>query len=363
MLKQTLLAGIVSFTALASFINYRFINLPKSIGITIITFTFALMLMLLMRLNVHIVDPIVACLSGVDFSQTVLHGLISYILFASSLNINRVALKEFRWFILSLATLSVLISTLIIGIATWCVLQIFALPISIYYCLAFGALISPTDPIAVLATLKRINQTSSLKIKFAGEALFNDGIGIVLFLVFYELAITQEQSFSLIHALNFFIQGALGGILCGMILAYIGIWVLRSIKDVHEAFLFTFALVTAGYTLSDSVLHVSGVLAISTCGIIIGSKLNAILSGKRLKTAFQEIWEVIDELLNTILFVLIGLECLTINFNSSVLLACLAVIGITLGSRLMSLLIPACFIHKFRTQEQLQELWLLSWGD
>jgi CPA1 family monovalent cation:H+ antiporter len=359
---QHIIAGVVTFTALTSYVNYRFIKLPKSVGLTLITFILALIVRTLGAFYPAEFETVIAFTSNVDFNQALLHGMIGFLLFAGALQVNMSDLLADKWLIATLATLSVFISAIIIGATTWCLAQIFSFNIPLSYALMFGALISPTDPIAVMSILKKNRVDKSLKIKFAGEALFNDGIGIVLFIGFMGLASEQYGSFKVSELFLYFLRETLGGVVIGLILGKFVVSLLRTITQFEEALLVTLALVTGGYYFADIVIDVSGVISIAIAGIMIGANLDKLPMSKREILQLKDVWKVIDELLNALLFVLIGLEFLSLHFTADVIILCIGIIAMVVVSRWISIALPISIVPAFRNKNPFNVIWLLSWG-
>ena len=245
--------------------------------------------------------------------------MLSFLLFAGAIHINARKLKKERWPVLVLSTLGILISTTLVGGMTWGLFGLFHLPIPFIYCLLFGALISPTDPIAVLAILKEAKIPSSLELKISGESLFNDGVAVVVFVTLLDAARTGVSTVDFLTVGKLFLQEAVGGLLFGALLGYIGYYALRSIDDYKVEVLVTLAIVMGGYLIAGH-LHVSGPLAMVVAGIITGNKVKDEALSDTSRDYLDKFWELVDEILNAILFLLIGLEMLIIKINIMVLI-------------------------------------------
>ena len=362
MSSQLIMAGVVTFTAFTSYVNYRFIKLPKSVGLTAITFFLALTIRVLVGICPEEFGEMVSFANSIDLNQTLLHGMIGFLLFAGALQINMRDLLQEKWLIGTLSTISVMISAMIIGTTTWCLAQIFGLQLPLSYALMFGALISPTDPIAVMAVLKSCRADKSLRIKFAGEALFNDGIGIVLFITFLGVASKEYSILNLPELVLYFVRESIGGVMVGCVFGWVTIAILRTINQFEEALLITLALVTGGYYFADVFVDVSGVIAMAIAGLMVGANLDKVPMSKREIVQLKDVWKVIDELLNTLLFVLIGLEFLSLNFNVEMVILGLGIIAMVVVARWISLALPISIVPAFRVKNPPNMIWLLSWG-
>ena len=340
------LAGVlITLTAISSYINYRYVKLPKSIGITIITLFLSLFMIVGTKIGFNISGNVFI---GVKFNDTFLHGMLSFLLFAGSLHVNVIELSRYKTLITYLATFSVIFSTLFIGYCLYVLTQIFCINLPFYYCFVFGALISPTDPIAVLGILKIIKAPKSLELKIAGEALFNDGMGIVLFFVALSLAYGKNADLSLDTMVFYFFRQGVGGLILGLIIGYFSAILLRNVNDPEITIIFTLGLVSGGYYISHYIFEVSGPICMASAGLVIS---NMIKNGEMTEDTMIRLcsfWELLDEVLNAILFVLIGLEFIGIRFDIYTLLSVFVSIFIALFGRWLSILIPIYGLTYFR---------------
>lgn len=354
--------GILVFvTAISSIINYQYIKLPKSIGLTIITLILSLLVALLGKLGWDVYTPAEQLLAGIDFNETFLHGMLGFLLFAASLNINTVELAKHKTIVGLLATVSVLLSTIFVGFCTFALTLYLGMNIPLEYCLVFGALISPTDPITTLGILKSANAPKSLEMKIAGEALFNDGMGIVLFVVLLGVAMGSQETWTVQGATLFFIRQGFGGLVVGCAMGWLAATLLRRIDNDEVAIIVTLAVVTAGYSFSHHVAHVSGAISMTMSGLIVGRLLQ---KGKMSKDTIQRLdsfWELVDDLLNAVLFVLIGLEFLTLKFTLNTTLAAVGAIVIVIAGRWVSVAIPVGCMSIFRKYSHNVVL-IMTWG-
>ncbi len=351
---------LITISALFAYINHRFIGLPTTIGVMIIAMATSLLIYLLGQLGFADFEAEVEnILAGIDFNKTLMHGMLSFLLFAGALHVNLNDLRQQKWVILSLATLGVCTSTFLVGLITYFLLAALACDLPFIYCLLFGALISPTDPIAVMATLKRLGVSKQLSTSIAGESLFNDGVGVVVFVVLL-LVLQMPSEITFAHVGVIFLEEAIGGIVFGVVLGGICYYLTSTIDDYKVEVLITLALVMGGYTLA-LYLHTSGPIAIVVAGLITGSVLRQRSMSDKTRQSVDDFWELIDEILNVVLFALIGLEMLIIPFELQWFWGGLALIPIILLVRFVSVGFPITVI---RTQKELPKnlIKILVWG-
>lgn len=352
-------AIIISLTAGFSYLNYRILRLPVTIGVMVIALVTSLLLHGIDFLGFHLEEQAAAWLQSIDFNKTLLHGMLSFLLFAGALHVNLHDLFDQKWAIGSLATLGILLSTFLVGTFTWWVLALVGLPLPYLACLVFGALISPTDPIAVLGILKHANAPKSLEVKITGESLFNDGVGIVVFIILAELA-AGTHALTMSHVLGLFAQEAVGGVLLGLGLGALACSLLRSIDQYQIEVMITLAIVTGGYALA-SAWHLSGPIAVVVAGLMVGNHGRAHAMSDTTREHLDTFWELIDEILNAVLFVLIGLEVLVLTFPYQQLLAGVFVIPLILLSRLLAIGAPMSLLRLVRSFTP-GAVWLMTWG-
>jgi len=336
-------AILISVSALFAYINHRFIGLPTTIGVMIIALLVSLLAYITSLMgfgDLH--GDATRLLEGVDFNETLLHGMLSFLLFAGALHVNLHDLRKQKLIILSLATVGVCLSTFLVATASYYLLGLLSLHLPYIYCLLFGALISPTDPIAVMATVKRLGVSKELETTIAGESLFNDGVGVVVFMVLLIL-LQNPEHISVGYVAVLFAEEALGGILFGLVLGGIGYYLLNTIDNYKVEVLITLALVMGGYGLAMS-LHTSGPIAVVVAGLITGSVLREHAMSDRTRQSVDDFWELVDEILNVILFALIGLEVLIIPFEPQWLVAGLLLIVVVILIRVVSVGVPVRLI-------------------
>ena len=354
-----ILAIVMSLTAGFSYLNYRFIGLPVTIGVMVMALVVSLLLQGIDLLGFHLEDRAAGWLRSIDFNKTLLHGMLSFLLFAGALHVNFDDLLDQKWAIGSLATVGILLSTFLVGTFTYWVLALTGVPLAYLTCLIFGALISPTDPIAVLSILKNANAPKSLAVKITGESLFNDGVGVVVFLVLVELAAGTHEP-TVTHIVGLFVQEAVGGFVFGLGLGYLTYWLVKSIDSYQVEVMITLAAVTGGYALA-SALHLSGPLAVVVAGLLVGNHGRVSGMSDKTREHLDTFWELVDEILNAVLFVLIGLEVLVLTFTQEYLLASTLMIPLVLLSRTAAIGVPIALLSRVRSFTP-GATWLMTWG-
>ncbi len=326
-------AMLVVAAAVLGYVNHHFIRLPHVIGLTVMGAVAAIGLLLANEFipGVTLDDSVARLLVEMNFTQTLLEGMLSFLLFAGALHVDLDRLKADWVPVLLLSTVGVLVSTVLVGLAMWGVGTLLALPIAPIWYFVFGALIAPTDPVSVLGVLKEENVEESLQATVAGESLFNDGVGIVVFVILLGAAVTG-QDFSLAEGARLFVVEAGGGILIGLIAGYMGFRAMRSMDEYALEVTITLAVVMGGYALC-SYLHVSGPLAMAVAGLLIGNQGVTYAMSDQTRDYVIKFWELIDELLNSVLFLLIGLEMIALVPGVPHAILGLLAIPITLAAR------------------------------
>ena len=349
---------LVCLSAGFSYLNHRYIKLPVTIGLMAMALAMSLVLLCLGKLGFGIESQARSFVQRIDFGEALLHGMLSFLLFAGALHVNLDDLLDQKWFIGTLACGGVLVSTAIVGSLTYLGLEWLGHPIPLIAAFLFGALISPTDPIAVLGILKNANAPKRLEIKITGESLFNDGVGVAVFLVLLAMAesgrVTPEAMGWLL------LQEAVGGIVLGLALGYGAYLMLKSIDQHSVEILITLALVMGGYAVADA-LHTSGPIAVVVAGLLIGNHGRHLAMSDTTREYLDTFWELIDELLNAVLFVLIGLEVLVLRFQDEYLFAGLLAIPLVLFARFVSVSLPVQFFRLFEDLTNRATV-ILTWG-
>ena len=357
--------AIISLAALFSYINYRWLKLPNTIGLMILAVITSVSIIASQSIAPSFYESFCHLVYEIDFKTILLEVMLSFLLFAGALHINIHDLQEQKKSVFLFATIGVLISTFLIGAAVYLVAPFLNLPIPFLHCLLFGALISPTDPIAVIAILKEAKVSKDLEMKIEGESLFNDGIGVVVFtgillLIEAQHGIGGEGSVAQ-EVLYLFACEALGGILYGLVIGF-GAW--KLIKSIQEnsslAILLTLALAMGGYSLAHA-LEVSGPLAMVVAGLIIGNKITEPPFSVHCREQIHSLWEILDDTLNAILFVLIGLVIHLLKFESNFLWLGLLCIFIVLIARFVSVFLPFSLL-KHKDSSFYKIVSVMSWG-
>jgi CPA1 family monovalent cation:H+ antiporter len=327
-------------TALLAYLNHRFVGLPTAIGVMAIALVLSLGVLGLDMLGIDhgLRQYEESFLKQVDFSEVLMQGMLSLLLFAGALHVDLSALKRFRWQVASLALLGTVASTFLIGFGMHCVLPWIGVSLPLVYCLLFGALISPTDPIAVLGILRSAGAPKTMEIVIAGESLFNDGVGVVVFsLLLGTLASGAFPGAG--QAFEMLVREAGGGIAFGWLLGYLTFRLLKSIDQYQVEVMLTLAAVMGGYALASR-LHISGPLAMVVAGLIVGNGGRAKAMSDTTLRYIDMFWELVDEMLNAVLFVLLGMEVLLVDISRTLLFGGLAAIIVTLAARALTVGLP-----------------------
>ncbi|WP_035092826.1 cation:proton antiporter [Aquimarina macrocephali] len=355
---------IFAIAAFFNFVNYKWLKLPTTIGLMLMSLATILIITISKSIIPEFYQFFCDIVTNSDFRSLLLDGILSFLLFAGALHVNIDELAKEKWPILLFATFGVLISTFIVGGLTFGTAQLIGLELPFLHALLFGALISPTDPIAVMAILKKANIAKSLGIKIEGESLFNDGIGVVVFSAILILSGMGEHPIegSITSEIGkLFLEEAIGGILYGGLLGFIGYQSIKSVKDNPQlAVMISLAIVMGGYAFA-SLIHVSGPLAMVVAGMIIGNKLNIATNKGPTRKMLNDIWEVLDDVFNGILFVLIGLAIHLLKFDLDHLILGSIAILIVLISRFISVFIPYSLL-KHSENNPIKTVTILTWG-
>jgi CPA1 family monovalent cation:H+ antiporter len=358
-----LLAILITLAAVLGWVNQRFLRLPATIGLMVLSMVFSLLLVALGKAGVADFGFLIGALERVDFDEALLNGMLGALLFAGALHININDLRDNKWVISLLASIGVVSSTFMVGGGSWFLFRALGLEIPFLFALLFGALISPTDPIAVGAILRKAGVPRSLLVKITGESLFNDGVGVVLFLLILGVAVgggghgmeaaaqgaatSADGGIGVGEVLSLLAVEILGGFLFGGLLGWIVYRMLRSVDAYQVEILLTLALVTGGYALAQT-LHVSGPLAMVVAGLLIGNRGRALAMSEATVQHLDSFWELSDEFLNSVLFVMIGIEVLILDLGPGFLVAGLLTIPLVLVARFMSVGAPVQFLRRFR---------------
>ena len=327
-------------TALLAYLNHRFIGLPTTIGVMVTALVLSLVLVGLDAAGTghYLRQYEESLLRSIDFSDVLMQGMLSLLLFAGALHVDLSELKAYRWQVAVLAVFGTLLSTVVVGYGMWLALPLAGQPLPLLYCLLFGALISPTDPIAVMGILKASGAPQAMELVIVGESLFNDGIGVVIFSLLLGILVSGTTPTSG-QAAELLLREAGGGVLFGLMLGYITFRLLKSVDNYQVEVLLTLAAVTGGYALASQ-LHISGPLAMVVAGLMIGNQGRALAMSDTTRLYVDMFWELLDSILNAVLFVLIGMEVLLVAFSASELVAGIIAVTVTLLARLLTVGLP-----------------------
>ncbi len=351
---------LIVLTAAFSYLNFRFIKLPPTIGLMLISLLCSLLILVVAKFYPDVLEQPVSIIKSLDFSTLLMRSMLSFLLFAGAIHINTGKLKRELIPIITYSTVGILISTTLIGFAMYFTFWLFGLAVPFIYCFLFGALISPTDPIAVLGILKEAKIPPSLEIKIAGESLFNDGVGVVIFISILEIADIGPGNLSFGQIAAFFLREAGGGLIWGLVLGYAGYSLLKSIDNYQVEVLITIAMVMGGYLFAQF-LHISGPLAMVVAGLITGNKGKQEAMSDITRDYMSKFWELVDEILNALLFLLIGLEMIVFTFNQKIVWVGFSAILIVLLARFISVFLPTLFLS-FRKSFERDLIPILTWG-
>ena len=355
---------IFLIATILSFINYKWIKLPATIGTMILALGLASIITLSKSVAPNFYQLFCDLVIAADFKTLLLDVLLSILLFAGAIHINIRELEKERWFILLFASLGVLISTFIVGGLLYLLTQAFGVDVPFVYTLLFGALISPTDPIAVLAILKKTNISKSLELKIEGESLFNDGIGVVVFtsILLVTGVMSEHESSALFgEIIHIFFAEAVGGLVFGLILGWLALRLMKSaMENSRLVAIISVATALGGYAIALK-LGTSGPLAMVVAGLVIGNGLYSSNFNQKSKSTTTEIWEMLDESLNTVLFVFIGLSIHLIELESTLIVIGLITVLIVLFARICSVLVGYSLLN-YKDHDFGKTASILTWG-
>ncbi len=344
-------ALLVSLAAVCGWVNHRWFRLPHTIGLLVIALVASLLALALDAVvpGLAIGPSVRGTLTRIDFHDTVMTGMLGFLLFAGALHVDLEQLVRRRWAIGSLATVGILLSTGMVAGATWLVTGWVGLDIPFTYCFVFGALISPTDPIAVLGILKKTAVPKSLEAKIAGESLFNDGVGVVLFTILAALATGEAGHGAELTGAGIarlFLTEAVGGIVLGLGAGYLAYRAIRVIDEHNLEVLITLALVMGTYAVALR-LHLSGPIAMVVAGLFIGNHGTRFGMSDSTRDHVEKFWSLIDEVLNSLLFLAIGVEVFALSLTPGMLVIAVAAIPLVLAARFISVGLPVRFLSRW----------------
>jgi len=351
---------IITLAAILAYINIKVLKLPSTIGLMVLALLLSLVILLTSSIAPTWTSFARVSLLQLNFSNLLLDFMLGFLLFAGALHTDIEKLRRARGPIIVFATIGTILSTFMVGILLYLALPLVYQPVDLVYCLLFGALISPTDPIAVLSILKKAGISESVETSITGESLFNDGVGVVIFLTIYSLAREGAGNIEATEIIELLAVEIGGGILLGLVAGYIAFHMLKSIDHYQTEVLITIALVMGGTALA-SLLHFSGPLAMVVAGLFIGNKGSLEAMSKTTNDYMHKFWEMIDEIMNAILFVLIGLELVLIPIRSNYFYVGLLAIFIIIVVRFISLAIPT-YAFRFSERFRKRTLLIMTWG-
>jgi len=355
-----LLAIITVVSAIFSYINIRFLRLPNTIGLMALALALSLVLIVLGKVNPTVLDFVTGIMNRVDFSEIVLEVMLSFLLFAGALHVDMDKLAEQKWVIFSLATVGVILSTFVLGTLFFYACHLFGYPVPYLYALLLGALISPTDPIAVLGILKEANVPKNIEIAITGESLFNDGVGVVVFLSILEIAKFGASEATVSDTAILFAKEVFGGIGLGLLFGWLTYKLMKSIDHYQTEVLLSLGLVMGIYALALA-LHFSAPLAVVACGLFIGNTGRNSAMSEQTLIYLDKFWELVDEFMNAVLFVLIGFEIVLLTFIGKYFWLGIITIFISLLARWIAVSAPL-FALRSRTNFIPKVDWILTWG-
>ena len=354
-----ILSVLVSLAALFSFLNERFIRLPATIALMLIALLLSLGLIVLDAFGFAVAERAEALLAEVDFNQTLLHGMLGFLLFAAALHVNLDDLASQKWVIALLATVGVMTSTFVVGGLSWWLLGRLGIELSLIYCLLFGALISPTASIAMRGMLKCAHVPKNLEAKVTSVSFFKDGVSVVVFLVLFGIAVEGESA-TPVDVAQLLLLEISGGILFGLVLGGLVYLLLKQVDNYSVGILISLAVVTGGHSLAEA-LHLSGPMAMVAAGLLIGNHGRLLAMSPRSREHLDTFWELMDGILNVVLFIFIGLEILLLVFSGQHLVAGVLLIPIVLLARWVSVGLPIALL-RMRPGFSPHGVTIMTWG-
>lgn len=355
-----IVGALLTVVAMFAYVNHRFVGLPPTIGVMAMSLGASILMLVAARLGwLRSTEIAKVILNRIDFDDAVLHGMLGFLLFAGALNIDIGSLRQQRWPVVALAVGGTVLSTFIVGGLGHLLLALVGLHLPLGHALLFGALISPTDPVAVLGILKRARVPPDLEIQIAGESLFNDGIGVVLFVAIVGV-ISSGDDVSARHLIALFGREAGGGVVFGLATGGVVFLALRTIDHYQTELLLTLALVIGGYALAEHV-HVSAPIAAVVSGLVIGNYGRRLAMSRTTREQLDKFWSLVDEILNAVLFVMIGFELVRVPLSRATLAAGALIIPAVLVARLASVSVTVLALRPL-TRFAPGATWLLTWG-
>ena len=360
-------AIILTCVSIFGFINHRYLKLPITVGLVLIALISALMV-----LGIDLIAPALGVsetvqnwLDEIDFNRTLMHGMLSFLLFAGALHVDLETLIQSKIRVGTLATIGVILSTIINGSGFYFLCHLFGIQIDYLLCLIFGAVVSPTDPVAVLALLKRVKIPKKLEATVAGESLFNDGVAVVVYSILVTVAFGAsigggEHALGASAVVGLFIREAFGGALLGIVCGYFAFLLMRRMDDYVIEVITTIALVTGAYTIALH-LHISGPIAMVVAGVFIGNTGRRLAMSEETKTHVTQFWHLVDEILNAALFVLIGFQIIMLSYQVSILVISVLCVPLAVGARWLAVFAPLQVLSRL-VEKPRGDVVILTWA-
>ena len=360
-----IIALLIGFSAIGGLINHNFLRLPHTIGLVVIALfaSAAVVAIEYMEPSLDIQETLSAAVGEIDFQKALMEGMLCALLFAGAAHVDLTELAERKWAIGLMATFGVLLSTFIVGGAMWAIAQGLGFDLPFIWALVFGSLISPTDPVAVLSILKTVKVPRLLQAKIAGESLLNDGVGVVVFTIMVAIAVGTGhggEPIGVSDVATLFVQEAFGGAALGLVAGLIAYWMMRALDEHNIEVMITIALVTGVYAIALR-LHWSGPIAVVVAGLFIGNHGARFAMSEKTRQHVFQFWELTDEILNSVLFLLIGLEVLVVTFSPQHAGLALIAIPVVLLARFIAVATPISLL-RLRTEFEDGAVRILTWA-
>lgn len=355
-----IIALLFLITSIGGYVNHKWLKLPNTIGLLLFSTLISIIIVTLHKSGIIDLSHTAKIVSAVSFDDLLLHGFLAVLLFAGALNVNASELKTYKLPITVFSTIGVAISTFVIGFALNYATKILQNEVPILYCLIFGALISPTDPVAVLSILNKQNSAQDLKIKITGEALFNDGTGVVLFIFMLSLIMGKPIELTMFNVTFLLFKQIIGGVILGLVLGLATYYILKSIDAYDVEILITITLAIGSFALAE-IFGVSAPIATVIAGLVIGNKARHFAMSEKTKEHVDNFWNLMDEILNGVLFILMGLEIILINIDfESIVLSIIAIVVVIFARYLSVIASMSLFWKKYSFNYKTPIL--MTWG-
>ncbi len=360
-------AIVLTCVSIFGFINHRYLKLPITVGLVLMALISALIV-----LGIDSIAPVLGVsetvqnwLNEIDFNRTLMHGMLSFLLFAGALHVDLETLIESKIRVGTLATIGVILSTIINGSGFYFLCHLFGIQIDYLLCLIFGAVVSPTDPVAVLALLKRVKIRKKLEATVAGESLFNDGVAVVVYSILVTLAFGAsigggEHVPGASTIVGLFVREAFGGALLGIVCGYFAFLLMRRMDDYVIEVITTIALVTGAYTIALH-LHISGPIAMVVAGVFIGNTGRRLAMSEETRSHVTQFWHLVDEILNAALFVLIGFQIIMLSYQISILVISVLCVPLAVGARWLAVFTPLQVLSRL-VEKPRGDVVILTWA-